>query len=46
MRRSTFTTGIALMGLALGGCSNGVQEGMPTNITETPRPRENRQRDA
>lgn len=40
MRRSTVTTGIALMALALGGCSNGVQEGMPTNVTETPRPPE------
>ena len=38
MRRSTVTTAIALIALALGGCSNGLKEGMPTDVTETPRP--------
>lgn len=38
MKQSTITASIALIGLALGGCSGGVQEGMPTDVTEAPRP--------
>ncbi|AGA25997.1 hypothetical protein [Singulisphaera acidiphila] len=41
MRRASVTSVIALLALlTLGGCSNGLEEGMPSNITETPHPPE------
>jgi hypothetical protein len=40
MLRSSVMSIVALMALALGGCSNGLEEGMPSNITETPHPPE------
>jgi|GEM_PF-5927132 len=41
MPRSTIPTALTLIALALSGCSGGVKEGMPTNITEAPRPPQN-----
>jgi hypothetical protein len=38
MLRGSVTSVVALIALALGGCSNGLEEGMPSNITETPQP--------
>ncbi|SIO63127.1 hypothetical protein SAMN05444166_7249 [Singulisphaera sp. GP187] len=40
MRRATLMSVPALIALALGGCSNGLEEGMPTNISEAPHPPE------